>query len=666
MPPKIVKPSARRSGRINKAKSKEVSAFIPTSTFNRPDFVSSIGVVGRLKSVRKSSTIEVVKPKRTRRRKPLKSSWPREITKTKREHGQAYLGYERTDNGKVFGVQREERKLGPRCSSDFCRKSKLRNCHNIDEGERVANFERFWADLTWNQKEIYVLSLVDMERPKTNASENSRRSATGKYFLKVGGKRLQVCKKFFLSSFGLNEWQVAHWANAGVNGMIPAKEILNVRRKECRPLSNKALADKKKKDFLVQFLDDLPKMPSHYCRARTDKKYLEPNFQSLAELYRYYQMCCNDSSGGNNSIGDGMNVPPEVFNESNEQTNESKNNSLSYGFFTDVFKDLKLGLYQPKKDQCELCVGFANENITAEEYNNHISQKERARQEKEEDKIKAEAGQAHVLAWDVEAVKLVPVNKAGILYFKSKLKNHNFSIYDMESTDCVCNWWHEAEGGMDSSVFVTCAIDYLRENCTDDLPVIIWSDGCCYQNRNQMLSNALLDYAVQNKKTIQQKFLVKGHTQMEVDNVHAVIENKIKNRNINLPSDYIAITEKARLTLPLRTRTLRHEDFRNYNDTRLFRYNSIRPGKGKGDDTVQDLRMLQYNVDGTISFKTDFDHELQPLPRKPKIPTRSYEQLERLYKEPLKISKQRYNDLQDLKVVLPKKAHRFYETLNHE
>lgn len=132
---------------------------------------------------------------------------------------------------------------------------------------------------------------------------------------------------------------------------------------------------------------------------------------------------------------------------------------------------------------------------------------------------KAIAGKAHVFVWDVQAIKLAPANKSGVLYYKTKLKNHNFSIYNLRDTDCMCNWWHEGEGGMDSPMFVTCAIDYFLE-----MPIIIWSDG--YQNRNQILSNAVLDYAVRYKKTVQQKFLIKGHTQMEVDNVRALIEKK--------------------------------------------------------------------------------------------------------------------------------------------
>ncbi|CAB3252726.1 unnamed protein product [Arctia plantaginis] len=56
--------------------------------------------------------------------------------------------------------------------------------------------------------------------------------------------------------------------------------------------------------------------------------------------------------------------------------------------------------------------------------------------------------------------------------------------------------------------------------------------GCTAQNRNNGVSNALLHLAMARNVVITQKYLEKGHTKMEVDSVHSVIERKLKNRNI--------------------------------------------------------------------------------------------------------------------------------------
>lgn len=43
--------------------------------------------------------------------------------------------------------------------------------------------------------------------------------------------------------------------------------------------------------------------------------------------------------------------------------------------------------------------------------------------------------------------------------------------------------------------------------------IIIYSNGCRYQNRYTVLSNALLKLSIDNNVIIEQKFLIKGHTQ---------------------------------------------------------------------------------------------------------------------------------------------------------
>ena len=59
--------------------------------------------------------------------------------------------------------------------------------------------------------------------------------------------------------------------------------------------------------------------------------------------------------------------------------------------------------------------------------------------------------------------------------------------------------------------------------------VIIWSDGCTYQNRNSTLSSAILHTLhggqKPNLKEVHQKYLTRGHTQMEVDSIHAATES---------------------------------------------------------------------------------------------------------------------------------------------
>nr|CAI5849637.1 unnamed protein product [Callosobruchus analis] len=76
---------------------------------------------------------------------------------------------------------------------------------------------------------------------------------------------------------------------------------------------------------------------------------------------------------------------------------------------------------------------------------------------------------------DVQAVKMSPVNNANKFYFKTRLKVHNLTIYDMSTHQCCNYWWNETEGDLS---FTTLILNHLEEFCKDDLPVILWSDEC--------------------------------------------------------------------------------------------------------------------------------------------------------------------------------------------
>lgn len=107
-------------------------------------------------------------------------------------------------------------------------------------------------------------------------------------------------------------------------------------------------------------------------------------------------------------------------------------------------------------------------------------------------------------------------------------------MYNLSSLECTCYWWDETQSDLSASSFVSCIMDQITEcNLKNPLKnIVLWSDGCCYQNRNFVLSNALLEFAINKKITIEQNYLTKGHTQMKCDSVHSKIENKLKNTDI--------------------------------------------------------------------------------------------------------------------------------------
>ncbi|CAB4034542.1 Hypothetical predicted protein, partial [Paramuricea clavata] len=194
--------------------------------------------------------------------------------------------------------------------------------------------------------------------------------------------------------------------------------------------------------------------------------------------------------------------------------------------------------------------------------------------------------------------------------------------------------------------------------------IIVWSDGCGSQNRNVTLSNSYIALAKKYGVKITQKYLVVGHTQMEVDSMHAVIEKRIIG-NIYTPRDYIVIMETARTRpAPYVVKPVYHHEVLKLNGAYV---KSIRPGKKAGDPTVFQLRALEYKQSGKVSFKLSFSDESswKVLPQRMNNPTKPFEWVCH-FESQLPIKSRKFNDLQSMKPVLPQWAHGFYDALPHD
>ncbi|CAM4665805.1 unnamed protein product [Leuciscus chuanchicus] len=555
-----------------------------------------------------------------RKRLRAENTWKKVINKKRRMVGKSYVGKQKQKE-----IMREPRAIGPRCSSAACVKSAKHHCSAIGEPERNKIFNEFWQHMTWEEKRMYVHGLIDVVPvQRRRGAENSRRSNSIFFFLRVSGQRRRVCKGMFLSTLGIGEWSALNWAKEGhtqadTEGQTHSNALRSVAGHE----------------FIHSFLQDLPKVPSHYCRSTTSKQYLEPVFQSMADLYAEY---CRAAA-------------------------EKNATPLSRQVFTDEFKRLNLGLYHPKKDQCNICCAFKTGNLPDDEWQHHLLRKEEARAEKLSDKSK-DSNNTMVLCMDLQALLLCPKLKASALYYKTKLAVHNFTVYNMLTHSATCYVWHEGEGSLSASEFVSCIVDYLSAHTEPDT-FILWSDGCGYQNRNAVLSNALLQFSMKKNKVVIQKYLEKGHTQMECDSVHSVIERRLRDQDVYLPAEYVNLMKRARVKPhPYEVKYIDHTFFQDFTKLRLCK--SLRPGVRPGDPTVHDIRAIRYNNNGTMDFKINHSDDWHPHPsHQLRNSTSDSHTVTPLYSDRLKIKELKFKHLQDLKEVIPKDFHSFYNNLLH-
>lgn len=487
--------------------------------------------------------------------------------------------------------------------------------------------------MDWDQRKVYVASLADevelKQKEKTKGSKmKSKRHCSTLYHLKKGEDRLQVCKTMFLSTLCIGEWSVRNWLMMAEDGIVRTRKEQPIPQMNRTPDAFRA--------NIRKFLSDLPKLPAHYCRATSTKLYLEPHFQSISEVYTVYKK-----------------TQPETV--------------VSRQVFADEFRTINIGLFMPKKDQCDKCCAYKVGNLSESDYAGHMSRKEDARISKESDKKRAVDGDCNVITMDVQAVQLVPYLQASALYFRQKLAVHNFTVYNLATNEVACYVWHEGEGELNANVFTSCVVHYFVSELGCNKDIAIYSDGCGSQNRNVTLSNALSALARDKGITITQNYLEKGHTQMECDSVHSVIERKKKNREICTPAQYVQLIQEARPTSPYKVHYVSHNFFKDFSELRM--YASIRPGRKAGDPTVTDLRCLKYLPTEEIQWRLQYtDDWHQQLPSRRASSTASVpcslEQLQPLYHSSLKIKKDKFKDLQFLKQVILSDYHSFFDNLS--
>lgn len=579
--------------------------------------------------------------------------------RNQRESGKRYVGYSRNGSKITQNAVRPARAQGPQCNSAFCLKSSLRHCSVFRNNERRSLFDDFWK-MTWDQKQFYVCQLIEKTGIKQRRTDqtDSRRSTSTKYFLiNAKSERLQVCHKMFLNTFGLNEKMVREWLKGKKSfGLRKNPRSIQNRKNKSKEDSptHKALLERKLR--LLSFLIEYPKMESHYCRKDTEKEYFETTHQTIIDLYNKYAEVCKQE----NSL------------------------QLSFPVFSGTLKNLNFCLFKPRKDQCDTCIAYKAGNITTEEFNFHRRNVDRASKEKEDDVKAAKMNKIILLCMDNQGVVLCPKLEASALYFKSKLQLHNFTIYDILSHESTNYVWDETEGDLQSSTFTSIVIHHIEKLIKlTTLPIIIYSDGCGYQNRNVVISNALRLLAMKSSRVITQKFLEVGHTHMECDSTHACIERKSRNLTFNLPDDFENAIRAAREEpFPFEVVCLSHTFFRNYDDSKYLTIKSIRPGKTifdvfvplftflqipkgkkKGDPKVNNIRSLQYTADGRILFKLHFDDDYQPLSQNEVKQSNSVPK--RLHESRLPIPFTKWKHLQELKHVLDAKTHIYYDNIPH-
>jgi len=136
---------------------------------------------------------ETAKEKKKRTRNP--DNWKKEKRKRAILSGQAYVN----TKGELVGP----RAIGPDCSC------KNKCFHAVSDDNRSAIFNGFYSLKSYDEQNAYLYGLIrrhDIQRKRKPVSE--RRTCSYKYYVRIKGKEIQVCKKAFANIHGISDKKI--------------------------------------------------------------------------------------------------------------------------------------------------------------------------------------------------------------------------------------------------------------------------------------------------------------------------------------------------------------------------------------------------------------------------------------------------------------------------
>lgn len=237
--------------------------------------------------------------------------------------------------------------------------------------------------------------------------------------------------------------------------------------------------------------------------------------------------------------------------------------------------------------------------------------------------------------------------------------------------------WDESVAGRGGNEIGSCLFKWALATIDESVEeLIIWSDNCPSQNRN---INSILAYFsilnfVPTLKVIDHKYLLRGHTHLEVDSDHSLIEREKKKMSkfqIMTPWDWQQLVRIASNKNPFSVMNMETIDFKNF--ISLIEGSSSpflhRKKLENGDDfKISQVVHIQVRSEerGKVFFLSFDQEEFESLDLN-RVSRRSFfpEEIPILRNTQKPISQKKYKDLQNLLQWVPKIFHAFYQNLQH-
>ncbi|XP_034238082.1 uncharacterized protein LOC117643346 [Thrips palmi] len=452
-----------------------------------------------------------------RKRSRNSALWKTNIRKTAANSGQEYV----SARGKL--VKARQMRLPCSCKLDCV--------HRLSEEQRKKVFDTFWQLASHDRQWEFIRNFsVNKPTKGKDDQEPKKRKCSRSYFFEVDGETITVCKKMFMCT--LDIWD--GWIDSAYSHVNPQKGKVATPDKRGRHANHPKVITPEKIKTVTEHVAEFPRVPSHYCRASTKREYLQRGL-SLRKMAKLYQ-----------SWAESKNLP-------------HASRATIRQYIDIVNLHFNLGFFKPKKDQCKLCVFMGSKHNTPrlkaqykDIYATHIKNKQRVKKIKEQDKAAAEKDRTIALcSFDLQKQLNLPHSQASPFYYHSKLTLYNFTVFHSIKRLGCCFLWHEGMAKKGSNEISSSLLYYISELVKEGYKeLIFYSDNCGGQNKNRFIFSMLQLAAVRYSVKITHRFLETGHTMMEVDSIHARIENSTEFSELFDFDDWIKAIEDAKEELP--------------------------------------------------------------------------------------------------------------------
>lgn len=453
--------------------------------------------------------LEVCDSPKPRRRNP--ASWVRSKAK------------QRNLSGDSCGSKSSRLEVTGTCAPK-CR----RNCSSkvtLEQRRHVNGL--FWSIMDHTRKWDFLLRHVKCNpvARRTTAYDETPRNFSYEYFFCIDGEFIQVCQVMFLKTLNISNMRIrlARKKLKKTSGVVSPDKRGTNNKKTVHPSVNASV---------VSHISSYPTYESHYTRRRSKKRYLDQRL-NVRKMFRNYVAGRHNMS-----------------------------HTATQRQYEDVFRHEfkhKLSFFKPKKDQCGRCLVWKNkseeekarEDVKAAQ-DNHMNNKIKAREVKDADiEFAREHNQVCVATFDLQKVFFSPYGENGEFIFRRKHRAYNLSIFQSVAKIGYCYVWDETIAKKGASEVASCVFKFIETKVAEGYKDFrVMSDNCWCQNKNGPLFAMYNMASLKFNITIKHSYLEKGHTQMECDSIHSLIERRCKNETIFTPSDWYNRIRTAKVTLP--------------------------------------------------------------------------------------------------------------------